>query len=133
MQVIAKLRDNNSTVFNSNGPVNKDPAFFYFDFGYLPRVGELVLFQNAPGGLYIVCAVVHEIIENKATPIFIMEKYYTQTRQEVLRQYGWEPGDTISTNAFEVELRLRLGTELDLKQEYDSGLFIWYENAKNAA
>ena len=103
MTVEVKLIDK-GTIFQEEGRSVGNPAFHAFQFDVLPRVGELVLLHDYPGGFFIVVAVVHAQPQGESIhPIVLMEKWTNQKRQTILENYGWLPGKELGSSAFDVE------------------------------
>ena len=81
----------------------QSPLFFFVDFESIPRVGEMVILHDAPGGNYVVTGVVYEVMKNRSRPLLVLELLKDQTRQSVLQKHGWLPGDEAKPSAFEIE------------------------------
>ena len=104
MRIETKLIDKGIPLINKSPAKGENPAFFYFNFEVLPKVGEMVLIQYGSGkGIFIVVAVVHEIFLEGSQPILVMEKWEEETRHSILERYGWITGEETKPSAIEIE------------------------------
>lgn len=104
MKIETKIFSNGETVSNKNFRKGENPLFFYFDFDTIPQVGETIIMQDSPGGMFIVAAVIHCVTNGKGFPNMVWEKIESDTtRQSVLERYGWLKGQEMKPNAFENE------------------------------
>jgi hypothetical protein len=102
VRVEAKLLNDGMLISNPSPRKGENPSFFFLDFETIPRAGEMVILHDAPGGNYVVTDVVHEVMKGRSHPLLVLELLKDQTRQSVLQNHGWLPGDEAKSSAFEI-------------------------------